>query len=219
MRLLFIAPGLLWSSNSKYYPQGYMENKTESIRILWLQQHYRDGTGHAESTCVLLLGIKHDLHSFSIPHHEQTHVLHLLYEVAMDSLYLNVGFILINISFSFIWEFLYSSTVSLCPNLNPSPSSPTVCEPVYSPPTACEPVCVPRLTALLRPTACEPVCAPRLTALPRPTACEPVCAPRLLPCHVLQLENLFAVLGLLLRRLLECLTFLQWRLVQPGAAV
>jgi hypothetical protein len=63
-----------------------MENKTESIQILWLQQRYRDGTGHAESTHVLLLGIKHDLHSFSIPHHEQTHVLHLLYEVAMDSL-------------------------------------------------------------------------------------------------------------------------------------
>ena len=87
MRLLFVAPGLLWSSNSKYYPQSYMENKTESIRILWPQQNYRDGTGHAESTRVLLLGIKHDLHvhSFSIPHHEKTHVLHLLYEVAMDS--------------------------------------------------------------------------------------------------------------------------------------
>ena len=122
MRLLFVAPGLLWSSNSKYYPQGYMENKTESIRILCLQQHYRDGSGHAESTRVLLLGIKHDLHSFSIPHHEQTHVLHLLYQVAMDSL-LSQCWIHPH-QYFLIWEFLYSSTVSLCPNLIPFPSSP-----------------------------------------------------------------------------------------------
>ena len=59
---------------------------TESIRILRFQQHYRDGAGHAASTRVLLLGIKHNLNYSSIPHHEQTHVLHLLYEVAMDSL-------------------------------------------------------------------------------------------------------------------------------------
>ena len=125
MRLLFVAPGLLWSSNSKYYQQGYMENKTESIRILWLQQHYRDGTGHAESTHVLLLGIKHDLYILFPSHIMNKHMCYIFsMRWQWILFYLNVGFILINIFFSFIWEFLYSSTVSLCPNLIPSPSSP-----------------------------------------------------------------------------------------------